>query len=105
MRHLVVFTSALIASASSAQAGHSQTPATPAPPPAAASARGATTAGTSAVAMQGELLPNEQIQQVLNRLTFGPRPGDAEKVRAGRRQGSTCSSTPSAFPIPPATTS
>ena len=32
--------------------------------------------------MQGELLPDEQIQQVLNRLTFGPRPGDAEKVRA-----------------------
>jgi uncharacterized protein (DUF1800 family) len=28
-----------------------------------------------------ELLPDEQIQQVLNRLTFGPRPGDAEKVR------------------------
>ena len=79
MRHLVVFTSALIASASSAQSARSQTPATPA---AAASARGATTAGTSAVAMQGELLPDEQIQQVLNRLTFGPRPGDAEKVRA-----------------------
>jgi uncharacterized protein (DUF1800 family) len=29
-----------------------------------------------------ELLPDEQVQQVLNRLTFGPRPGDAEKVRA-----------------------
>ena len=29
-----------------------------------------------------DLLPDEQIQQVLNRLTFGPRPGDAEKVRA-----------------------
>src|SRR5215468_3386419 len=29
-----------------------------------------------------ELLPDEQIQQVLNRLTFGPRPGDAERVRA-----------------------
>jgi uncharacterized protein (DUF1800 family) len=28
-----------------------------------------------------ELLPDEQVQQVLNRLTFGPRPGDAEKVR------------------------
>ncbi len=37
---------------------------------------------SSAVAMQGELLPDEQVQQVLNRLTFGPRPGDAEKVRA-----------------------
>ena len=35
----------------------------------------------------GELLPDEQIQQVLNRLTFGARPGDAEKVRAhGHRQ-------------------
>ena len=29
-----------------------------------------------------ELLPDEQVQQVLNRLSFGPRPGDAEKVRA-----------------------
>ena len=29
----------------------------------------------------GELLPDEQIQQVLNRLTFGARPGDAAKVR------------------------
>jgi uncharacterized protein (DUF1800 family) len=33
-------------------------------------------------AMAGDLLPDEQIQQVLNRLTFGPRPGDVEKVRA-----------------------
>jgi uncharacterized protein (DUF1800 family) len=30
----------------------------------------------------GELLPDEQIQQVLNRMTFGPRPGDADRVRA-----------------------
>jgi uncharacterized protein (DUF1800 family) len=30
----------------------------------------------------GDLLPDEQIQQVLNRLTFGARPGDPEKVRA-----------------------
>ncbi|MGH7620326.1 MAG: DUF1800 domain-containing protein, partial [Gemmatimonadaceae bacterium] len=30
----------------------------------------------------GELLPDEQIQQVLNRLTFGARPGDADRVRA-----------------------
>ncbi len=30
----------------------------------------------------GELLPDEQVQQVLNRLTFGPRPGDAAAVRA-----------------------
>ena len=29
-----------------------------------------------------ELLPDEQVQQVLNRLAFGARPGDAEKVRA-----------------------
>src|SRR6059058_2000321 len=29
-----------------------------------------------------ELLPDEQIQQVLSRLTFGARPGDAEQVRA-----------------------
>src|SRR5690349_16628036 len=29
-----------------------------------------------------ELLPDEQVQQVLNRLAFGPRPGDAERVRA-----------------------
>jgi uncharacterized protein (DUF1800 family) len=32
--------------------------------------------------MAGDLLPDEQIQQVLNRLTFGPRPGDVEKVRS-----------------------
>jgi uncharacterized protein (DUF1800 family) len=35
-----------------------------------------------ASAMAGDLLPDEQIQQVLNRLSFGPRPGDVEKVRA-----------------------
>src|SRR5579884_3366606 len=29
----------------------------------------------------GDLLPDEQIQQVLNRLTFGGRPGDADRVR------------------------
>ena len=29
-----------------------------------------------------ELLPDQQVQQVLNRLAFGPRPGDAERVRA-----------------------
>ena len=29
-----------------------------------------------------EQLPDQQIQQVLNRLGFGPRPGDAAKVRA-----------------------
>jgi len=31
---------------------------------------------------QRELLPDEQVQQVLNRLTFGARPGDAERVHA-----------------------
>ena len=40
-------------------------------------------AGAQSAAQQPrDLLPDEQIQQVLNRLTFGPRPGDAEKVRA-----------------------
>jgi uncharacterized protein (DUF1800 family) len=37
---------------------------------------------TTAVASSRELLPDEQVQQVLNRLTFGARPGDAESVRA-----------------------
>jgi uncharacterized protein (DUF1800 family) len=36
----------------------------------------------NASTVASELLPDEQIQQVLNRLTFGARPGDAEKVRA-----------------------
>src|SRR5262245_21362357 len=30
----------------------------------------------------GDLLPDEQVQQVLNRLPFGARPGDAEQVRS-----------------------
>ena len=29
-----------------------------------------------------ELLPDQQVQQVLNRLAYGPRPGDAARVRA-----------------------
>ena len=37
-------------------------------------------AGTPAES--GELLPDEQVQQVLNRLTFGAKPGDAAKVRS-----------------------
>jgi uncharacterized protein (DUF1800 family) len=38
--------------------------------------------GPSPAASQSqELLPDEQVQQALNRLTFGARPGDAEKVR------------------------
>jgi uncharacterized protein (DUF1800 family) len=36
----------------------------------------------SAAATRGDLLPDERIQQVLNRLTFGARPGDAEKLRS-----------------------
>jgi uncharacterized protein (DUF1800 family) len=42
-----------------------------------------TTAVSPVVAAQtGELLPDEQIQQALSRLTFGARPGDAAKVRS-----------------------
>jgi uncharacterized protein (DUF1800 family) len=33
-------------------------------------------------AQRGDLLPDEAVQQVLNRLGFGGRPGDAERVRA-----------------------
>lgn len=43
---------------------------------ASAQSRGAPTASSR------ELLPEEQIQQALSRLTFGARPGDAAKVRA-----------------------
>ena len=39
-------------------------------------------APATAVAQSPDLLPDEQIQQVLNRLTFGPRSEDAAKVRA-----------------------
>ena len=53
----------------------------------ALSASGAQTPQTAAgprsrSQVPGDLLPDEQIQQVLNRLTFGARPGDAEKVRS-----------------------
>jgi uncharacterized protein (DUF1800 family) len=72
MRQLAFLSSVLIAAASSAQAPRTQTtPAAPQSKP----------AGPSSAALQGELLPDEQIQQVLNRLTFGARPGDAELVR------------------------
>jgi uncharacterized protein (DUF1800 family) len=37
---------------------------------------------TAVAVHNGDMLPDEQVQQVLNRLTFGARPGDAEKVRA-----------------------
>jgi uncharacterized protein (DUF1800 family) len=34
-----------------------------------------------AASQSQDLLPDEQVQQALNRLTFGARPGDADKVR------------------------
>ena len=37
---------------------------------------------TPSAPSERELLPDEQIQQALNRLAFGARPGDAAKVRA-----------------------
>src|SRR4051794_10430568 len=54
----------------------------------AACATGAGPAPASTPAMsfsasdQRELLPDEQVQRVLNRLAFGARPGDAAAVRA-----------------------
>src|SRR3954462_11720287 len=44
--------------------------------------RQAPTAYRPSDASERELLPDEQVQQVLNRLAFGARPGDATKVRA-----------------------
>ncbi len=65
MRYTVIFSIALVAAcANQAQ----RTPAGLSPAETAAQPR--------------ELLPDEQIEQVLNRLAFGPRPGDAEQVRA-----------------------
>ena len=37
--------------------------------------------GNAAGHFETRLIPDRQILQVLNRLTFGPRPGDAEEVR------------------------
>jgi len=48
----------------------------PTPPHAAPSAPSASSSALR------EQLPDEQVQQVLNRLAFGPRPGDAAAVRA-----------------------
>jgi uncharacterized protein (DUF1800 family) len=51
--------------------------------PASTQARSAPVAqALFAVSEPRELLPDEQVQQALNRLAFGARPGDAEKVRA-----------------------
>src|SRR5881628_512632 len=46
-----------------------------------AAARRATPAYTPSTPSERELLPDEQIQQVLNRLAFGARPGDVAAVR------------------------
>ena len=64
MRSLALVSLAVAVSVSSAQA-----------PKAAAPNR-------ASASQSQELLPDEQVQQVLNRLTFGARPGDAERVRA-----------------------
>jgi len=37
---------------------------------------------SSLASQNQELLPDEQVQQALNRLTFGARPGDADKIRS-----------------------
>jgi len=50
--------------------------------PAAQSQKPKPVAGATSAAQTSELLPDEQVQQVLNRLTFGARSGDAAKVRA-----------------------
>ena len=50
--------------------------------PCAAQAPKKAPASPVVTSQSGELLPDEQIQQVLNRLTFGARPGDAAKVRS-----------------------
>src|SRR4051794_34456997 len=53
---------------------------------AAQTAKPSTIAGAAgaqvSASQHSELLPDEQAQQVLNRLTFGARPGDAAAVRA-----------------------
>ena len=38
--------------------------------------------GATSLPPQRELLPDQQVQQVLNRFAFGGRPGDAARVRA-----------------------
>ena len=47
----------------------------------AASAPTPSEPGAATVSESRELLPDEQVQQVLNRLAFGPRPGEAAQVR------------------------
>jgi len=64
---MVMRTLALLSIAAAVSVAHAQKP---------------TSATTMAAAQKNDLLPDEQIQQVLNRLTFGPRSDDAAKVRA-----------------------
>jgi uncharacterized protein (DUF1800 family) len=66
---------ALLAAAALSACAHPATNTSSAPP-----MRGL--AYVPAPAGDREQLPDEQIQQVLNRLAFGPRPGEAEQVRA-----------------------
>jgi uncharacterized protein (DUF1800 family) len=71
MHRSIALASIVLLPAAAAQSGTPPTQAsTPRPIAAAASAA------------PREQLPDEQIQQVLNRLAFGPRPGDAAAVRA-----------------------
>jgi len=77
MRRLLVLSSAFalcgsvaVAQAAKSASGHTAQSASRSQAPAQPAAK------------SGELLPDEQIQQVLNRLTFGARPGDAAKVRS-----------------------
>ena len=69
MRNLAFITSAflLVASASGAQT---------------ARAKVSPVVTAAAADQAGDLLPDEQVQQVLNRLTFGARPGEAAQVRS-----------------------
>lgn len=54
----------------------------PSSAPWSSGAGGGRLAYVPSAASDRELLPDEQVQQVLNRLAFGARPGDAAKVRA-----------------------
>jgi uncharacterized protein (DUF1800 family) len=68
MRTLALLSLAVAVSVSEAQKPKSAQTNSPAP--------------TTTAAQSPDLLPDEQVQQVLSRLTFGARPGDAERVRA-----------------------
>jgi len=77
MRYVALVGSALVAAACGVQTSR----------PASVSPAAAQTSATADYrndyrGQSRELLPDEQVQQALSRLTFGLRPGDAEKVRA-----------------------